>query len=149
MRHCVLSPECFLMMEWQALHTIICAVKGIDQWKKRWVEIGKLFTLRFSNKSVQGPSSERPKTILSEPCFSNLKSIIVSKYWQSIGLRHTFYIIHLTEMTVFYSDFYMYTGFLLNPWQVTFKTNRVLDCILRCYIFSQIRHLWKNPGQLD
>jgi hypothetical protein len=27
----------------------------------------KLFTFKFSNKSVHTPSSERPKTILSEP----------------------------------------------------------------------------------
>ncbi len=37
--------------------------RGIDQWEKRWFESGsirqiypKLFTLRFSNKSVQAPS---------------------------------------------------------------------------------------------
>jgi hypothetical protein len=43
-------------------------LKGIDQWEKRWVKSGiagsrcQLFSLRFSNRSVQAPSCERPKT---------------------------------------------------------------------------------------
>jgi hypothetical protein len=36
-----------------------------------------LIMLRFSNKSVQAPSSEGPK-LLSKHCFSHLKYIIVS-----------------------------------------------------------------------
>jgi hypothetical protein len=36
----------------------------------------KLFTLRFSNISVQAPSCERPK-LFSEPCFCQLKPIVV------------------------------------------------------------------------
>ncbi len=43
--------------------------KSLDQWEKRWVESGsidrstfKLFLLRFSTKSMQVPSCERPKT---------------------------------------------------------------------------------------
>ncbi len=44
-------------------------VLTFDQWEKRWVESSiryrspfKLFSLRFSTKSVQAPSCERPKT---------------------------------------------------------------------------------------
>jgi hypothetical protein len=47
----------------------VAEFKGIDQFEKRWDKVVafdrspfKLFTLRFSNKSVQAPSCERPKT---------------------------------------------------------------------------------------
>jgi hypothetical protein len=41
----------------------------------------KIFSLRFSNKSLQAPSRERPKTLklLSEPCFYYLQSVVVSQ----------------------------------------------------------------------
>jgi hypothetical protein len=35
--------------------------------RKEVVAFDKLFTLRFSNKSVQAPSSERPKTNSASP----------------------------------------------------------------------------------
>ncbi len=54
----------------------------------------KVFSLRISNKSVRGLQ------LLSELCFCHLKSIIVCKQPHSVGLRHTFHIIHLIETTV-------------------------------------------------
>jgi hypothetical protein len=52
----------------------------------------KLFTLRFSNKSVQIPSCESLK-VLSEPCICYLNAIIVCKHSINIGLCHRFHIV--------------------------------------------------------
>ena len=82
--------------------------KGIDNEKRGGLKVApfdrsrfKLFTLRFSNKSVQAPLV-RGVELLSEACFCHLKSIIASKYRHIVGLRHTFNIIHLIEITVLY-----------------------------------------------
>ncbi len=62
----------------------------------------KLFSLKLSNKLVQAPSCERPKTaprtlFLS---FANYNCFPIRRY--SVGLRHPFHIIHLIETTVLY-----------------------------------------------
>ena len=49
-----------------------------------------------------GPHPVGGVELLSEACFCHLKSIIASKYRHSVGLRHTFNIIHLIEITVLY-----------------------------------------------
>ncbi len=41
---------------------------------------------------------------LSETCFCHLKSIIVCKWRHSVGLRHTFHIVHLIQTTLLTSS---------------------------------------------
>jgi hypothetical protein len=58
----------------------------------------KLFTLRFSNKSVQAHPATG-LTLLREPCFYYLPTIIVSQYRHRVETSH---IIHLFAKTVPY-----------------------------------------------
>jgi hypothetical protein len=71
---------------WMILQRYICSnvLKG-DQWEKRGLTVVsfdrsgfKLFSLWFSNKSMQAPSCERHK-LFSEPCFYYLQTIIDSQ----------------------------------------------------------------------
>jgi hypothetical protein len=48
------------------------------------------------------PHPGRSIKLLREPCFYYLQAIIVFQYRHSVGLRHTFHIIHLIEITVLY-----------------------------------------------
>ncbi len=73
----------------------------------------KLFTLRFSNKSVQAPSYERPKTT------QRTLSLEINNCLQSVGLRHTFHIIHLTETTVL--------SILLDIWEYGKNRNLIIN----------------------
>ncbi len=48
------------------------------------------------------PQPVRGQKLLREPCFYYLQTIIVFQYRHSVGLRHTFHIIHLLETMVLY-----------------------------------------------
>jgi hypothetical protein len=52
----------------------------------------KLFTLKYSNKTVKTSSCEIPK-LLSEPCFYYLNTIIICKHGINIGLQHNSHIV--------------------------------------------------------
>jgi hypothetical protein len=58
----------------------------------------KLFTLRFSNKSVQAPSCERNKTTQLTLCLS----FEINNCLHNVGLRHPFHILNLIETMVLY-----------------------------------------------
>ncbi len=49
------------------------------------------------------PHPVRGLKLLSEPCFCHLKSMIVSQYRHSVGLRHTFHIVRFIETTLLYN----------------------------------------------
>ncbi len=61
----------------------------------------KLCSMKFSNKLVQAPSCERPKTA-PRTLFLSFANSIFFQYRHSDGLRRPFHIIHLFEITVLY-----------------------------------------------
>jgi hypothetical protein len=75
-------------------YTFLSSLKVLNNEKRGGLKVVSfdrspftLFSLRFSNKSVQAKTAPRP-------CFYYLQTIIVSKYRHRVGLRQTFHIIH-------------------------------------------------------
>jgi hypothetical protein len=90
------------------LLTVEIILKVLTNEKRGGLTVDSLIDLALScsrgnfQTNLCSPPPVRGLKLLREPCFYYLQIIIVFQYRHSVGKRHAFHIIYLTETTVLY-----------------------------------------------